>query len=166
MILICDAPEHGVQFLADGNDRYPKGTPNSFKIEELMHEAAERQINFSVCRLDHTCDEMIITMHKHFIKRVEGEHEEGKDEQNCCIRDCLAPKEDTVFHEVDPEDDVGEMFVAEFDLIDIVTAFPDPKLKKKNNGATGFDKEARGGIPTSKSSRFETENAVRPPTAF
>jgi hypothetical protein len=42
MILICDAPDHGREYLADENDRYPKGTPNNFTIPQLMHEMAEK----------------------------------------------------------------------------------------------------------------------------
>ena len=73
MILICDAPEHGREYYPDMSDRYPKGTPNSFNIPELMHEMAERKINFSICRLEDECDAMICTMFDHFKKRVEGE---------------------------------------------------------------------------------------------
>lgn len=87
MILICDSPEHGKEYLnmPDYEDRYPEGTPNNFTVPQLMHEMAERQINFCVCRLDCVCDKMILKMHEHFKKRVEGKQDPKK--HNCCIKD-------------------------------------------------------------------------------
>jgi hypothetical protein len=65
LFLICDAPGHGKD-IWDGHDNHPGGSPDGFKIQDQMKEFARRHINFSVIRVDKSCDKMIKVMQANY----------------------------------------------------------------------------------------------------
>ena len=61
---ICDAPEHGKEFTSS-YDRYPKGSPTGLKIPELMKEFKDKDIAYTLIKLNDSTNLMIKCMQKH-----------------------------------------------------------------------------------------------------
>lgn len=57
VILITDAPPHGQEF-HDTRDDYPEGSPDGFKIEDLMKEFAKKDIDFQIIKLNQHVDKV------------------------------------------------------------------------------------------------------------
>ena len=64
VFLICDAPAHGKDCY-DGHDDFPEGSPDGLRMEELMQEFKQKDIDFNVIKLNNTCDKMIKLMQEH-----------------------------------------------------------------------------------------------------
>lgn len=62
VFLISDAPAHGYY---DGQDDYPKGSPDGLKLDDLMREFSTREIEFQFYQLDKNCDKMVEEMRKY-----------------------------------------------------------------------------------------------------
>lgn len=61
VFLICDAPCHGSQYHSHSDD-FPKGSPEGLVLEDMMKEYCKKEIEFTVLKLDHSCNKMIETM--------------------------------------------------------------------------------------------------------
>ena len=59
--MICDAPCHGKQY-HNTSDDYPNGSPEGHKMETLMEEFHERDIEFNVIKVNDRCDKMVNIM--------------------------------------------------------------------------------------------------------
>jgi len=62
--MICDAPGHGKDingFEGPGDD-FPNGSPDGFKIQDQMKTFAARNINFTIVKVNDSCDAMIKVM--------------------------------------------------------------------------------------------------------
>jgi len=56
--LICDAPGHGKD-ICDSGDDYPKGSKDGYIIQDQIKEFADKEINFTIVRVNNQCDKMI-----------------------------------------------------------------------------------------------------------
>lgn len=67
VFLICDAPCHGKQYHTNDymGDSYPNGSPEGLKLEPLMKEFHDKNVAFTVIKLDSNCNKMIEVMQKH-----------------------------------------------------------------------------------------------------
>jgi hypothetical protein len=65
LFLICDAPGHGKD-IWDGDDSYPKGSPDGYKIQDQMQEFAKRRINFNLVRVNPSVDKMVGVMRANY----------------------------------------------------------------------------------------------------
>ena len=65
--MICDAPGHGDD-INDGrfDDDYPEGSPDGFKIQEQIKTFAEKNINFTIVKVNNYCDKMIKVMQANY----------------------------------------------------------------------------------------------------
>jgi hypothetical protein len=66
--MICDAPGHGkdINGMTFGGDDYPNGSPDGFKIQEQMKTFAAKNINFTIVKVNGSCDAMIKVMQDNF----------------------------------------------------------------------------------------------------
>ena len=64
---IADAPGHGEDICEKSNwDRYPKGSPDGFKIQDQMKEFAKRDIHFTFVKVNDICTKMIEVMRESY----------------------------------------------------------------------------------------------------
>lgn len=75
-VLICDAPDHGEtnNDIPIPYDRYPKGIQGQPKLEKLVHELYEMNVNLSTLRLNFECDKMFTVMHDHYGEEKDCPH--------------------------------------------------------------------------------------------
>ena len=67
--MICDAPGHGEDingFKGFFGDDYPNGSPDGFKIQEQMKTFAAKNINFTIVKVNDSCDTMIKVMQANY----------------------------------------------------------------------------------------------------
>ena len=63
VFMICDAPPHGNQYHDENcGDDYPNGCPSGLKLEDLMKEFKEKDIDFNCIKLNNSVDKMIKIM--------------------------------------------------------------------------------------------------------
>lgn len=65
VFLICDAPAHGKDCNNEYHDDFPEGSPDGLRMDELMKEFKQKEIEFNVIKLDNNCDKMIKLMQEH-----------------------------------------------------------------------------------------------------
>jgi len=61
VFMICDAPPHGKMY-HNCDDSYPEGSPCGNKIEDLMKEFKEKDIDFNCIKLNNSVNKMIEIM--------------------------------------------------------------------------------------------------------
>jgi hypothetical protein len=66
IFLICDAPGHGRDIADEWQDNYPGGSPDGLVITEQMKILAARKINFSIIKVNNSCDKMIKVLESSF----------------------------------------------------------------------------------------------------
>ena len=67
--MICDAPGHGEDingFKGFFGDDYPNGSPEGFKIQDQMKTFAAKNINFTIVKVNDSCDAMIQVMQANY----------------------------------------------------------------------------------------------------
>ncbi len=66
--MICDAPGHGkdINGFSGFGDDYPNGSPDGFKIQEQMKTFAAKNINFTIVKVNDSCDTMIKVMQANY----------------------------------------------------------------------------------------------------
>ena len=57
--LICDAPAHGKDVNQGHIDNFPNGHPEGYIIQDLTKEFADKNINFTMVKVNKDCDQMI-----------------------------------------------------------------------------------------------------------
>jgi hypothetical protein len=60
---IFDAPCHGREYYT-GSDNYPDGSPEGLKLEPLMREFSDKNIQYVCIKLNESCNLMIAAMQK------------------------------------------------------------------------------------------------------
>ena len=62
VFLICDAPGHGNDINGGCSDHYRRGSPDGLKLQDLMKECKDKEIEFNFIKLDEACDAMVKVM--------------------------------------------------------------------------------------------------------
>ena len=63
--MIADAPAHGRDVSGGAGDDYPDGSPDGLKIQDLMKEFKDKEIDFNMIKLSNCCDAMIKVMQEY-----------------------------------------------------------------------------------------------------
>ena len=66
--MICDAPGHGkdINGFSGFGDDYPNGSPDGFKIQDQMKAFAAKNINFTIVKVNNSCNSMIKVMQSNY----------------------------------------------------------------------------------------------------